>query len=997
MASRWRRAGAETGALVVVLALLAGVGVAFAAPWTQVPAPGGDLIRYYPLEDGQAWAQLRTDAGGESLQTLNIRRVPVLTALAQWDDASADALRAVLRGDDSGDTGPAAELDDVALLARHGDAVAIEVHQATVLPDGSVERLVAHQVRDDRGDRLAAISFPAERTTLVYDPAVPVAPADLRPGTTWSADGTFGAATYTFSGEVVAATDDAHADCVRVESTQTLTVDGTEEVTHFADTLCADAASGLVRSESTSADGATTSSAVVVADDGGLLPPAAGAQAPVATAALPPGPDGDPTGWALARWGRAGTTLSLSEPSARPVVVVPPDGEPLVVVTTTDGLVAFAADAPDTVLWRFHPRGVAFGAPVADDAGDLYLGTTGRRVYKLGPDGRLHWVHATGDNVAARPAVADGVVVVAGEDRRLQALDAATGRVRWTHLASGPLVASPVVVDDVVVAGSDSGAVTGHDLGTGEVVWEHDAGGPVEAALVAHPADGAERVLVTTSGGTRLALDPLTGEELWNRDTGVEQRTGPVVAGDAMLLVDASGGWLAAYDAATGEHRWTSEAHGLVGPAAAVGDVAVAVDEAGVVHAFDLADGAPVHRWDPAEGGVVADGPTTLDHGLGVGAGALWTVDDGLVLRRLSLPVAGAATDLVPAWLAGLEGEGLGTLDSTPTAWRDQALVLDHSRGVHVVDPATGEVTTLGTLPGEGFAATGPVVAGDVVVASGADGLTAASLPDLAHRWTVPLDGTVLQPPVVDAAAGVLVVTVSGESGSDGVTPTRVVALSLVDGAELWSDDVDVAFTAGAALRGSAVHVGLRTYDLLTGAVLAEAALPEPWAAALTGGGTAADAELVVASVIDPAVQEGTLVALDAGGAVRWVADEPLLTDITGRPWLTPEVVVTATVEGEVVGLDRRDGTRAWTWEPPSAPLLGGITVDGDLVWVTTSDAHVHVLDAATGRVRAAFTVLELALESMGVAQAPARVGDVVVVPLGLALIGLPAEPADGE
>ncbi|MCU1432352.1 MAG: hypothetical protein JWP95_1457, partial [Actinotalea sp.] len=699
------------------------------------------------------------------------------------------------------------------------------------------------------------------------------------------------------------------------------------------------------------------------------------------------GPGGDPAGWSLSRWGRPGTTLSMSEPTGAPVVL---DGaRPLVLTSSAlHGLTAFDATDPDTVVWRFRPRGTVLGGPVVDPAtGDVYVGSSGRRLSKLSRDGMFLWSHETGDNVAARPVLVDDVVVVPGEDATVQGLDAVTGAVLWSVRTTGPMVSSPALADGVVAMGSDSGAVHGLDPATGEEVWRFDAGDPVEAPVV---ADG-RRFLVTTATGLRIALDAATGEELWSRETGVDQRSGAVVDGATMLLVDSSGGWMAAYSTEDGAHRWTSEVSDLVGAPVVLDGIAYARDRAGLVHALDVEDGAEVASWDPADGAFAADGGSTARFGLAAGAGALWMSDDSTVLRRLGPPSAGDADPLVPVWSAtGSDAPFDSTFDTTPAAWRDAVLYLDHSRGVFRVDPATGEAERLGTMPGEGFAATGPVVSGDVLLATGVDGLQAASLPGLEPLWSVPLPSTVLQPPAV--GDGVVVVALASGSDDAGVAQGSVQAMDLVDGRLLWSADLgDVMFAAGAAVEGSVVHVAGRALDLRTGTELWRTPIED----ALPSGGTSVGDGLVVGAVLSPDAQDGALVAWSADGELLWRSTEPGFgLDITEQPHVAPSAVVAASFDGSVVGHDRETGERRWDWRPPAAGTYGGIATVGDRVWVMTLEARVYVLDAASGEPVASFTALDIPLESSDVAQRPAAVRDVVVLPLGFVLLALPA--ADG-
>jgi len=57
--------------------------------------------------------------------------------------------------------------------------------------------------------------------------------------------------------------------------------------------------------------------------------------------------------------------------------------------------------------------------------------------------------------VYSSPAVANGVVYVGNEDKRLYAIDAATGKEKWRFATGDRVVASPSVVNGIVYVGSE--------------------------------------------------------------------------------------------------------------------------------------------------------------------------------------------------------------------------------------------------------------------------------------------------------------------------------------------------------------------------------------------------------------------------------------------------------------------------------------------------------------------------------------------------------------
>jgi outer membrane protein assembly factor BamB len=107
----------------------------------------------------------------------------------------------------------------------------------------------------------------------------------------------------------------------------------------------------------------------------------------------------------------------------------------------------------------------------------------------------------------ASAALAPGLVVVAGRDKQVRALDRATGKERWSFATRARIDASPVVVGDRALVAAGTGELFALDLATGEPRWSFDAGSPFTAS----PAVGAGRLVVGTADGTLLAFGTAPG------------------------------------------------------------------------------------------------------------------------------------------------------------------------------------------------------------------------------------------------------------------------------------------------------------------------------------------------------------------------------------------------------------------------------------------------------------------------------------------------------
>ena len=150
--------------------------------------------------------------------------------------------------------------------------------------------------------------------------------------------------------------------------------------------------------------------------------------------------------------------------------------------------------------------------------------------------------------------------------------------------------------DRVLVAGHD-GDVAAHDLLTGDRLWETDTGVPISGG----PGAGSGLVVVGGSGGEVVALASADGAIAWRATVTSEVVSAPAV-GEGTVAVRTVDGKLFGLDAATGERSWvygrTVPVLTLRGTSAPViaGEVVVAGFDSGYLVAISLADGQL--RWE---------------------------------------------------------------------------------------------------------------------------------------------------------------------------------------------------------------------------------------------------------------------------------------------------------------------------------------------------------------------------------------------------------------
>jgi len=226
--------------------------------------------------------------------------------------------------------------------------------------------------------------------------------------------------------------------------------------------------------------------------------------------------------------------------------------------------------ADGSVRWRASLPAPARGAPTLA-AGRLLVPTiAGQLICLSAEDGSRLWSHRAASVTTIplglpAPAVAEETVVAGYPSGELFALRLADGRVLWSEslAAAGGIALSeipgvrahPVITGGRVIAVGMGGLSLCIDLRSGRRLWEHEAGG-TEAVWAA-----GEWIFLTTDAGQVAAIARDSGQVRWavslrpaprgNRPAESIRLSSPLLAG-GRLLVGTSRGELVALDPASG-------------------------------------------------------------------------------------------------------------------------------------------------------------------------------------------------------------------------------------------------------------------------------------------------------------------------------------------------------------------------------------------------------------------------------------------------------------
>ena len=276
----------------------------------------------------------------------------------------------------------------------------------------------------------------------------------------------------------------------------------------------------------------------------------------------------------------------------------------LVVAGTRDGLLhAFRIDG--SLAWEFQAGG-AFSAEVLVDGDTIYAPSEDGRLYALAlGTGRERWRYDSHEQLATRPALVEGLVVVASLQDTVFAIDARTGAWKWHHRREpreGFTIhgqAAPVVGAGLVHAGFSDGTVVALEAATGVVRWERHVApaGPYTDVDSLALAEG--RLYAAAYSGAVVALEAASGKPLW-------QRALPQASRVALLpgmLVVVSGSTVEALSPSDGKPSWSVPLHGSpAAPPRAVGRWLLVPADGGGLRFLELVSGRTVRVLDPGTG-----------------------------------------------------------------------------------------------------------------------------------------------------------------------------------------------------------------------------------------------------------------------------------------------------------------------------------------------------------------------------------------------------------
>ncbi len=263
-----------------------------------------------------------------------------------------------------------------------------------------------------------------------------------------------------------------------------------------------------------------------------------------------------------------------------------------IVVSDFDGIVR-CLDAKDgKVLWSYEARSESYAAPNIHDGKVLLTLEAGELLALDLENGEPLWQFQIEAPLRCWPTVVKDKVLLAGCDQRFHAVDITNGKAAAGIDIDAQTGSTPAVLDGQVFFGTEQGTFYSIAADTLQVRWlyrDSKQGQPIRSAAAVE-----KRCIIYPNQGKQVtALDPLSGEKLWNFSVRSRVEGSPVIAGDLVFL-PTKRGRLHAVDLASGKEKSQYQAGGsfLASPAVAEGKLVIG-NEDGTLYCFGKKEEEP--------------------------------------------------------------------------------------------------------------------------------------------------------------------------------------------------------------------------------------------------------------------------------------------------------------------------------------------------------------------------------------------------------------------
>ena len=159
-----------------------------------------------------------------------------------------------------------------------------------------------------------------------------------------------------------------------------------------------------------------------------------------------------------------------SAPPGPIVTSLPVGAGAQVIVGEADGTLRGRDRATGASLWTFRTAEALLAPALVDERGEVFVGTSDRRLLRLGPKGQKRWQWKTGADVTSPPTLSGDLALFTSFDATLYAIHRGSGKLAWrSGLPSRPLSGAMVVGRTALVVCHES-EIVGFSLESGKSV-----------------------------------------------------------------------------------------------------------------------------------------------------------------------------------------------------------------------------------------------------------------------------------------------------------------------------------------------------------------------------------------------------------------------------------------------------------------------------------------------------------------------------------------------
>jgi outer membrane protein assembly factor BamB len=224
------------------------------------------------------------------------------------------------------------------------------------------------------------------------------------------------------------------------------------------------------------------------------------------------------------------------------------------------------------------------------DADRIVVANDAGKILCFNPaDGAIHWTAQAGDRINSAPAIAGGVVYIAGCDSKLTVLNLSDGRPPLEAVELGAISGgSPAVVGDRIVVGTDSGRVVCLATADGSALWSYEQ---IKDGAMAYASPAVvDNIAVIGARDRQIhAMNLADGTPLWTFKARLDVDSSPVISA-GRVYVGSKDKSLYVLDLKTGKLLWEFKAsRSIVATPAIDLGVLVISDTAGNVYCLEPA------------------------------------------------------------------------------------------------------------------------------------------------------------------------------------------------------------------------------------------------------------------------------------------------------------------------------------------------------------------------------------------------------------------------